>query len=472
MSDLSASERRKLEKLLGMSGGYVLDFSDRTFAQFFDDFRVAIDAEAYRTSGNSKANRLRAFWADEGNNAVGRVINALIDRAIESGRPPADEILVDECRSIAQRLLGSPSMAELSQLLTEGHITHEARHAEYTAYVSYAHADDAAWNHWVSDFCVELERGLKSSLRGFDLAPIYRGGADGPVAGALADELKQRVAASFAMIIVVHDNYVLSEWCRQELVFFKDRFGGIGLRERLYIVALSEQAMQRLTSDPFWHEMFPDPGQLWLQFYRDQDTNRPVAIYDALNVLAPSFFGPFQRLRDDLARRLRAAAAVIEATRAPGPRSPATSNAENAPAIGNATHDVFISHASENRDWADAVVEALESEGVRCWLAARDVVPGAPAYAAEIAKALKRSRLVVAIVSQHAGASPHVVRELTMAFDRNLPVVPLKVDDEPFGDALEYFLTTAQILFIAGKSREVALQSLLHAVRRHRNDAG
>ena len=45
MSDLSGSERRKLEKLLGMGGGYVLNFSDRTFGDFFDEYRVEIDAE-------------------------------------------------------------------------------------------------------------------------------------------------------------------------------------------------------------------------------------------------------------------------------------------------------------------------------------------------------------------------------------------------------------------------------------------
>jgi len=40
MSDLSGSERRKLEKLLGMGGGYVLNFSDRTFGDFFDGWDV------------------------------------------------------------------------------------------------------------------------------------------------------------------------------------------------------------------------------------------------------------------------------------------------------------------------------------------------------------------------------------------------------------------------------------------------
>lgn len=43
MPEIGAFERRKLEKLLGMGSGYVLDFSDRTYAEFFIDFRVDID---------------------------------------------------------------------------------------------------------------------------------------------------------------------------------------------------------------------------------------------------------------------------------------------------------------------------------------------------------------------------------------------------------------------------------------------
>ena len=45
MADLSSIERRKLERLLRMGGGYVLDFSDRTFSEFFEEHtRRDIDA--------------------------------------------------------------------------------------------------------------------------------------------------------------------------------------------------------------------------------------------------------------------------------------------------------------------------------------------------------------------------------------------------------------------------------------------
>ena len=79
MADLSSIERRKLERLLRMSGGYVFDFTDRTFSEFFEEHtRRDIDGAVYRVRGTSKANRLRGFWVVEGNHLVGKVIQALI----------------------------------------------------------------------------------------------------------------------------------------------------------------------------------------------------------------------------------------------------------------------------------------------------------------------------------------------------------------------------------------------------------
>jgi hypothetical protein len=41
--------------------GYVLDFSDRTFDEFFDSFDIDIAADLYKENGGSMANRLRTF---------------------------------------------------------------------------------------------------------------------------------------------------------------------------------------------------------------------------------------------------------------------------------------------------------------------------------------------------------------------------------------------------------------------------
>jgi len=117
MSDLTGSERRKLEKLLGMGGGYVLNFSDRTFGDFFDEYRVEIDAERYRVRGTSKANRMRTHWELDANHVVGRVIGGLIDYANdESCFGDSNPVLIEDCRKIAQRLLSDQPVAELDAL--------------------------------------------------------------------------------------------------------------------------------------------------------------------------------------------------------------------------------------------------------------------------------------------------------------------------------------------------------------------
>ena len=43
-------------------------------------------------------------------------------------------------------------------------------------------------------------------------------------------------------------------------------------------------------------------------------------------------------------------------------------------------HDAFISYSSKDKTIADAVCARLEARGIRCWIAPRDVRPGAPVW--------------------------------------------------------------------------------------------
>jgi hypothetical protein len=100
MSDLTFVERRKFEQLLGMSSGYVLDFSNRTFSEFVRESsgRDIYDSR-YDSGGGSKANRLRAFWQKEDNGVVGKLMNDMLD--YYGGTGPVEAT----CRLIARRLL-------------------------------------------------------------------------------------------------------------------------------------------------------------------------------------------------------------------------------------------------------------------------------------------------------------------------------------------------------------------------------
>lgn len=118
MAALSTNERQILEKVFQMGGGYVLNFSDKTIGEFFqNDIGVNISDERYRYASGSKANRLRGFWQAEDNALVGKSIDELleyIDNQIVLGRLKKEDFprdLIDRAQSVASRLLGRKAAA-------------------------------------------------------------------------------------------------------------------------------------------------------------------------------------------------------------------------------------------------------------------------------------------------------------------------------------------------------------------------
>lgn len=106
MSDLTGIEKLKLECALDMGGGYVLGFSNRTFGEFFlDFFGIDIWDARYDYASGSKANRIRAFWKQEGNYLVGSVLQTIFENWQEFGGHGTREGPPEEAVQIAKRLV-------------------------------------------------------------------------------------------------------------------------------------------------------------------------------------------------------------------------------------------------------------------------------------------------------------------------------------------------------------------------------
>ena len=111
MADLSIFEQMRFEKLFGMERGYVLDFSNRKFQGFIaTSTGINVYEEKYNYVSGSKANRLRAFWKEEPNHIVGKLLLDLLEYwktqklTSYSETEPAEQTLFDECYVIANRL--------------------------------------------------------------------------------------------------------------------------------------------------------------------------------------------------------------------------------------------------------------------------------------------------------------------------------------------------------------------------------
>lgn len=111
MSSLTTAESRYLESILDMKGGYVLDFTDATFEDFFKKHKIGIHSTRYQASGTSKAKKLRAFWQLESDSVVGQVLSEMLDiyeAQCSLGDREENLASLGKSRDIVARLSGIP----------------------------------------------------------------------------------------------------------------------------------------------------------------------------------------------------------------------------------------------------------------------------------------------------------------------------------------------------------------------------
>lgn len=102
-----------LDFIFEMGGGYVLDFSNRTFSEFFsEEFNINIDSTIYCDVGNSKAKRLRSYLKQANKQDALRVLTGLWEyRKIKRRRAGVEEEnpeLVSEYWQLIEKLGGKP----------------------------------------------------------------------------------------------------------------------------------------------------------------------------------------------------------------------------------------------------------------------------------------------------------------------------------------------------------------------------
>jgi hypothetical protein len=108
-------------------------------------------------------------------------------------------------------------------------------------------------------------------------------------------------------------------------------------------------------------------------------------------------------------------------------------------------HDVFISYAEEDKSAADTACTTLESEGISCWIAPRDIRPGAK-WEQAIMDAISASRVMVLVFSEDANRSDHVQREVGSAFENGITVIPFRLSNTKPTGVLAYYLRPVQWL--------------------------
>jgi predicted ATPase len=108
--------------------------------------------------------------------------------------------------------------------------------------------------------------------------------------------------------------------------------------------------------------------------------------------------------------------------------------------VNSGGYDVFICHAFEDADHARAICSSLEENGVRCWLAPRDPVPGIP-YGRQIVDAIEGARLLLLIFTSHANQSRAVINEVELASSSGKVIIPVRVEDVTPSKDLAFYVS-------------------------------
>jgi TPR repeat protein len=104
---------------------------------------------------------------------------------------------------------------------------------------------------------------------------------------------------------------------------------------------------------------------------------------------------------------------------------------------------VFLSHASKDKKVAETICQAVESRGIDCWMSTRDVHPGEN-FQEAIVRAIRSCKVMLFVFSANSNNSDEVKKEIALAGQNKLFVIPVRVEDVAPNEALLYEFATRQ----------------------------
>jgi hypothetical protein len=129
---------------------------------------------------------------------------------------------------------------------------------------------------------------------------------------------------------------------------------------------------------------------------------------------------------------------------------------------------IFISFASQDHRVATTLCQALETRGFKCWISSRDIQPGEN-FQVAIVRAIRQAKIMLLVFTTNSNNSEEMNKELALASQSKLIVVPLRIEDVTPNEAFAYEFATRQwIDFFA--DWEFAIQQLSQRIESATHD--
>ena len=134
-------------------------------------------------------------------------------------------------------------------------------------------------------------------------------------------------------------------------------------------------------------------------------------------------------------------------------------------------HDVFISYSHKDQPVADGICARLEADGLRCWIAPRDIGPGED-WPTAIANGIAGSKMMVLVFSQNSNMSEEVSRELYLAANSKVIIIPFVIENVKPEAGKAYYLGRTHWLDAMNPPTNEQIGQLIERVRSLIKSAG
>jgi formylglycine-generating enzyme required for sulfatase activity len=123
---------------------------------------------------------------------------------------------------------------------------------------------------------------------------------------------------------------------------------------------------------------------------------------------------------------------------------------------------IFISYSSKDQKSAEAICTAIEHRGFQCWISSRDIGPGEN-FQTQVVRAIRSAQAMVLVFSSNANNSEEIKKEIVLAGQSRVVVIPVRVEDVAPNEAFAYEFATRQWIDVFG-DWEHAIQRVIRQI--------
>jgi len=129
---------------------------------------------------------------------------------------------------------------------------------------------------------------------------------------------------------------------------------------------------------------------------------------------------------------------------------------------------IFVTHSSHDATTAIKIRDYLESNGIQCWMAPRDI-PIGEEWAKGILNGINTASGMLLVFSSNSNDSSQVRREIERAIHNNIPIYPIRIEEVQPSDAMEYYISSNHWMDAFGGNFETNLDKLVAAIKSKHN---